>query len=249
MGSAGSFLHDHVMHLVHVSLNLKSYLVISLHPSLHQHMQPKPKYFIPRLSLCLRDPHDLVFHGHAWFCLCRIMTECRNVLSKSMVECQTAGNMLVSEDSTCLLKAHPTRWYMCSHVLTLLCLTSSYLLNRLFIFSLGAQSVCCCLFPGHRKRPESQRASERGFFLVHCKNSSIVLWRSPHCCGNVRPYDCLSTDGLCTFRNRPAEQHVTHDDTKTHRYLLYAIYSSQVPDTCPCATLEDTSKVCLRIKT
>lgn len=82
-------------------------------------MQPKPKYFIRHPSLCLRDPHDFVFHRHAWFCLCRIMTECRNVLSKSLVECQTAGNMLVSEDFTCLLKAHTTCWYRSSRILPL----------------------------------------------------------------------------------------------------------------------------------
>lgn len=58
--------------------------------------------------------------------------------------------------------------------------SGAYLLNCLFIFFLGSQPVCCCLFPGHRKKRPGN--SERGFFLVHLKNSSIVLRRSPHCC-------------------------------------------------------------------
>lgn len=166
-------------------------------------MQPKPKYSVPCLSVRLQDPHDLAFHGHAWFCLCRIMTERRSVLSKLLVECQTAGNMLVSEDSTCLLKARTTCWCMCFHILTLLLSDVLFVVLSSKSLYILTQSVCCSLFPGHRKRPESEQASERGFFLVHLKNSSIVLWRSPHCCGNVWPSwrtRCTSTDSLRTGR-------------------------------------------------
>lgn len=140
-------------------------------------MQPKPKYSVPCLSVRLQDPHDLAFHGHAWFCLCRIMTERRSVLSKLLVECQTAGNMLVSEDSTCLLKARTTCWCMCFHILTLLLSDVLFVVLSSKSLYILTQSVCCSLFPGHRKRPESERASE-GFSLCILRIAAL-------CCGGA----------------------------------------------------------------
>lgn len=47
MGPAGPFLNDLLMHLVHVSFNFKSCVVIPLHYSLHHYIQPKDKVFHP----------------------------------------------------------------------------------------------------------------------------------------------------------------------------------------------------------
>lgn len=100
----------------------------------------------------------------------------------------------------------------------------SYLLNRLFMFLPGAQCVCCSLFPGHRKRPES----ERGFFLVHLKNSSIVLCRSPHCCGNVWPsWRTLCTSTACVLVEVSLQSNTSYTTTLKHTItcLLNVIFT------------------------
>lgn len=178
MGPAGPFLNDHLMHLVLVSFNFKSCVVIPLIILYITTFSQRQSFSFPHLSSCLRDPHDLVFHGHAWFCLCRIMTECRNVLSKLLVECQTAGNMLVSEDSTCLLKAHTTRWHMSSHILTLL--LSDVLFGglssklSLYIFT---GFPACLLLPVPRPQKKGQGAS-KGFSLCILRIAAL-------CCGGA----------------------------------------------------------------
>lgn len=148
-------------------------------------MQPQPECFTPRLSLRLQDPHDLGFHGHARFCLRRIMTETRNVLSKSLVECQTAGNTLVSEDSTRLLKAHTACRHRCSPVLRLP-LSDVFVLvlsPKWSLYVFPAQPGCCCLFPGHRKRPA------RVFFFPPCilRIAALCCGGADNGCGNVPP--------------------------------------------------------------
>lgn len=141
-------------------------------------MQPKPKYSVPCLSLRLQDPHDLAFHGHAWFCLCRIMTERRSVLSKLLVECQTAGNMLVSEDSTCLLKARTTCWCMCFHILTLL--LSDVLFVVLSSKSLYILTRCSVglLLPVPRPPEKARERASEGFSLCILRIAAL-------CCGGA----------------------------------------------------------------
>lgn len=105
------------------------------------------------------------------------------------------------------------------------------LINRVSICLLGGRSVCWSPFPGHRKRPESEREL---FFPVHLKNSSIVLCRSPHCCGNVWPSRRTvrtSTGTLCTGPRESAQQRLSFAPLKHNIVVLWVVYA---PFLCLC---------------
>lgn len=87
-----------------------------------------------------------------------------------------------------------------------------------------------CLLAAFPRPQEKARA----FFPVHLKNSSIVLCRSPHCCGNVWPSRRTvrtSTGSLCTGPSKSAEQHLSYATLKHNIVVLWVVYA---PFLCLC---------------
>lgn len=127
--------------------------------------------------------------------------------------------MLFSMDSTCLLKLHTNQSYMSSHTLMpLLCDVFLMVQSDKSCLYTFTRCPVCVLVPVPRPQEKARERERVFFFPVHLKNSSIVLCRSPHCCGNVWPSWrtlCTSTDGLCTGLSWSAHQHAIHD-TQTH---------------------------------
>lgn len=103
--------------------------------------------------------------------------------------------------------------------------------SRLYMFT---RWPVCLLVAFPRPQEKARERAGAFFFPVHLKNSSIVLCRSPHCCGNVWPSRRTvrtSTGTLCTGPRESAQQRLSFAPLKHNIVVLWVVYA---PFLCLC---------------